>query len=47
MYEAGNHLLICAENMDPELHRHSAAHILISLEEEIKDAIEFFKTCIH
>ena len=31
MYEEGNHLLVCAGYSDPELHRHSAAHILISL----------------
>lgn len=35
IYEAGNHLLICAEYSDPELHSHSAAHIMISLDGEI------------
>ena len=36
MYEAGNHLLVCAGYSDPELHSHSAAHILISLDEKIE-----------
>ena len=36
MYEIGNHLLICAGYSDPELHSHSAAHIMISLDEEIE-----------
>lgn len=35
MYEAGNNLLICAEYSNPELHRHNAAHIMISLDEKI------------
>ena len=35
MYEAGNNLLICAEYSTPELHRHNAAHIMISLDEKI------------
>ena len=35
MYEAGNHLLVCAEYSDPELHRHNAAHIMISLDGKI------------
>ncbi len=26
MYEARNHLLICAEYADPEFHKHSAAY---------------------
>ena len=34
-YEAGNHLLVCAEYSDPELHRHNAAHIMISLNGKI------------
>ena len=40
MYEAGNHLLVCAEYSDPELHSHSAAHIMISLGEKIKQETE-------
>ena len=36
MYEAGNHLLVCAEYSDPELHKHNAAHIMISLDDEIE-----------
>ena len=36
MYEAGNHLLICAEYADPEPHKHSAAHILLSLDNPIE-----------
>lgn len=35
MYETGNHLLVCAEYADPELHSHSAAHIMISLDNKI------------
>ena len=35
MYEAGNHLLVCAEYSDPELHKHNAAHIMISLNDKI------------
>ena len=35
MYEAGNHLLVCAEYSDPELHKHNAAHIMISLDDKI------------
>lgn len=31
MYEANNHLMICAEYADPEQHQHSAAHIMLSL----------------
>lgn len=34
MYEARNHLLICAEYADPEFHKHSAAHIMISLDKK-------------
>lgn len=44
MYEAGNHLLVCADYSDPELHRHSAAHIMISLEDKIDIIIEKKKT---
>ena len=36
MYEAGNHLLVCAEYSDPELHKHNAAHIMISLNDKIE-----------
>lgn len=36
MYEMGNHLMICAEYENPELHKHSAAHIIISLEDDIE-----------
>ena len=36
MYDTGNHLLICAEYSSPELHSHSAAHIMISLNDEIE-----------
>ena len=36
MYEARNHLLICAEYADPEPHKHSAAHIMISLDDAIE-----------
>ena len=35
MYEAGKHLLVCAEYSDPELHRHNAVHIMISLNGKI------------
>ena len=35
MYKAGNHLLVCAEYSDPELHKHNAAHIMISLDDKI------------
>jgi len=35
MYDAGNHLLVCAEYQDPDLHRHRAAHIMISLDDKI------------
>ena len=35
MYEAGNHLLVCVDYSDPELHRHNAAHIMISLDGKI------------
>lgn len=31
MYEARDHLLICSEHVEPEPHQHSAAHIMISL----------------
>ena len=36
MYEARNHLLICAEYADPEPHKHSAAHIMVSLDDAIE-----------
>lgn len=36
MYEAGNHLLICADYADPEPHKHSAAHIMVSLDDSIE-----------
>ena len=36
MYEAGNHLLVCADYSDPQMHSHSAAHMMISLENEIE-----------
>jgi len=36
MYEARNHLLICAEYADPEPHKHSAAHIMVSLDDSIE-----------
>ena len=46
MYEIGNHLLICVGYSDPELHSHSAAHIMISLDEKIEIiAEEEKKTC--
>lgn len=32
MYENENHLMICTQYKDPEMHQHSAAHIIISLE---------------
>ena len=35
MYEARNHLLVCTENLEPKLHSHSAAHIMISLNDKI------------
>ena len=35
MYEAGNHLLVCAEYSGPEMHKHNAAHIMISLDDKI------------
>ena len=40
MYESRNHLMICAKYADPELHRHSAAHIMISLNDSIEVMIE-------
>ena len=36
MYEAGNHVLVCADYSEPKLHSHSAAHIMISLGDEIE-----------
>ena len=33
-------MLICAEYSDPELHRHSAAHIMISLDDKIEIVTE-------
>ena len=36
MYEARNHLMICAEYADPEPHKHTAAHIMISLDDAIE-----------
>ena len=44
MYEAGNHLLVCAEYSDPELHRHNAAHIMISLNGKIDIIVNSEKT---
>lgn len=35
MYETRNHLLVCTENLEPKLHSHSAAHIMISLNDKI------------
>lgn len=40
IYEAGNHLLICADYVEPVMHSHSAAHIMISLENEIEVILE-------
>ena len=40
IYEAGNHLLICADYIEPVLHSHSAAHVMISLENEIEVILE-------
>ena len=31
LYEAGNHMLICADYDDPAEHRHMAAHIIVSM----------------
>ena len=36
IYEARNHLLICADYVEPVMHSHRAAHIIISLEDEIE-----------
>ena len=36
IYEADNHLLICTKHTDPEPHSHCAAHIIISLDEDIE-----------
>ena len=36
IYEADNHLLICTKHNDPELHSHCAAHIIISLDDNIE-----------
>lgn len=36
IYLAKNHLMIKTEYKDPEMHRHSAAHILISLEGPVR-----------
>ena len=44
MYEARNHLLICAEYADPEFHKHSAAHIMISLDKKIEIITESKRT---
>jgi hypothetical protein len=35
MYEAGNHLLVCADYSDPEVPSHSAAHSMVSLDDYI------------
>lgn len=40
IYEAGNHLIICSDYIEPVLHSHSAAHIMISLENEIEVILE-------
>ena len=40
IYEAGNHLLVCSDYIEPVLHSHSAAHIMISLENEIEVILE-------
>lgn len=40
IYEAGNHLLICTDYVEPVMHSHSAAHIMISLENEIEVILE-------
>ena len=40
IYEAGNHLLICADYVEPVMHSHSAAHIMISLEDKIEVVLE-------
>ena len=40
IYEAGNHLLVCADYIEPVLHSHSAAHIMISLDNEIEVILE-------
>jgi len=40
IYEAGNHLLICADYVEPIMHSHSAAHLMISLSDEIEVILE-------
>ena len=40
MYEARDHLLIYSEYADPESHHHSAAHIMVSMNEEIEVVTE-------
>ena len=40
VYEAENHLLVCAQYSQPELHCHSAAHIIISLDDKIDMIVE-------
>lgn len=40
IYLAKNHLMIKTEYKDPEVHRHSAAHILISLEGPVRFQVD-------
>ena len=40
IYLAKNHLMIKTEYKDPEVHRHSAAHILISLEGAVRFQVD-------
>lgn len=40
IYEAENHLLVCAQYSQPELHCHSAVHIIISLDDKIDIIVE-------
>ena len=40
IYEAGNHLLICADYVEPVMHSHSAAHLMVSLGDEIEVILE-------
>lgn len=40
IYLAKNHLMIKTEYKDPEMHRHSAAHILISLKGPVRFQVD-------
>jgi len=46
LFDATNHLLIYSSDIVPEQHKHMAAHIIISLENQIKVELTGMNCCV-